>query len=196
MQCENCETKLSTGNYAVIKNNHYCLNCLSSDPSLLSNKSLSSNDQTDRSSTKQCEVCFDEKPKRDFKMQYSNRCRHTDRSICDACLYQHVKQEFAKMCTDNVHCPESNCEIIFTEETVRKILSTNKDRKLLEKYDRFIFQRQLEKMEEFIWCAHGCGMGQLNDGGHENNIVRCAKCDKKTCFTHKTKWHEGLTCDQ
>jgi hypothetical protein len=100
------------------------------------------------------------------------------------------------MCTDDVHCPELNCGIKFNYPAVQKILSDNKDKKLLEKYDRFILQRQLEKMEEFIWCAHGCGMGQLNDGGHENNIVTCAKCYKKTCFIHKTKWHEGLTCSE
>jgi hypothetical protein len=202
MQCEHCKTKLLSTNYAVIENRQYCLNCLSTNPSLFNNNESSSSinpteQPIDRKiSTKQCQACFEEKVKKDFKTDYSSRCLHTDRSICDGCLYQHVKQEFEKMCTDNVHCPESNCEIIFTYKTVRKILSTNKDSKLLEKYDQFIFQRQLEKMEEFIWCAHGCGMGQLNDGGHENNIVTCAKCHKKTCFIHKTKWHEGLTCSE
>jgi hypothetical protein len=100
------------------------------------------------------------------------------------------------MCTDDAHCPELNCNIRFKYKTVQKILSNNKDRKLLEKYERFILQRQLEKMSEFIWCAHGCGMGQLNEGQDRNNIVQCVKCHKKTCFTHKTKWHEGMTCNQ
>jgi hypothetical protein len=51
-------------------------------------------------------------------------------------------------------------------------------------------------MDEFIWCAHGCGMGQLNEGQDENNIVQCVKCHNKTCFTHKAKWHAGMTCNQ
>lgn len=100
------------------------------------------------------------------------------------------------MCTDDVWCPEKNCMIRFKYRVVELILSNNKDEELLEKYERFVLGRQLERMDEFIWCAHSCGMGQLNEGGNGNNIVRCAKCYKKTCFTHKIKWHEGLTCHQ
>ncbi|CAF1138616.1 unnamed protein product [Rotaria sp. Silwood1] len=201
MQCENCETKLLSTDYAVINNNYYCLNCLSTKQSLFNNKNSSSNHQVERSSnhkisTKQCQVCFDNKPEQDFNIKYSSRCHHTERTICDDCLYQHVKQAFNKMCTDNVHCPELCCGIFFKYQAVQKILSNHKDRRLLEKYERFILHRQLEKMQEFIWCAHGCGMGQLNEGGHRNNIVTCVKCYKKTCFTHKTEWHEGLTCSE
>jgi hypothetical protein len=191
MWCKHCNTKILANNYAVIEGNHYCLKCLSTNSSIFNDNNSSSTQ-----STKQCQVCFEEKPKHDFNIKQSSRCHHTERSICDGCLYQHVKQAFNKMCTDDVHCPELNCGITFTYETVQKILSHKMDQKLLEKYDLFVFHRQLEKMREFIWCAHGCGMGQLNDGGHRNNIVRCAKCYKKTCFTHKTKWHEGLTCEQ
>ncbi|CAF1327166.1 unnamed protein product, partial [Rotaria sordida] len=60
MQCENCKIKLLSTDYAVINNNNYCLNCLSIDPSLLINKKSLSNHKT---STKQCQVCFDDKPK-------------------------------------------------------------------------------------------------------------------------------------
>jgi len=201
MQCEHCKTKVLSNNFAVIENNHYCLNCLSTNPSLFNNKNSSSTNLAEQPaknkiSTKQCQVCFDDKPERDFKTKYSSRCVHKERSICDDCLYQHIKQAFGKMCTDDAHCPELNCGIRFKYETVQKILSNNKDRKLLEKYDRFVLQRQLEKMDEFIWCAHGCGMGQLNEGQDENNIVQCVKCHKKTCFTHKAKWHAGMTCNQ
>jgi hypothetical protein len=192
MQCEDCQTKIVSNNFAVIENHHYCLNCLSKNPSLFNNKKSSCTDPT----TKQCQVCYDEKPERHFNTKYSSRCYHKERSICDDCVYQHIKQTFGKMCTDDVRCPELNCSIVFKYEAVQTILSNNKDRKLLEKYDRFVLQRQLEKMNEFIWCAHGCGMGQLNEGQDGNNIVTCVKCHKKTCFTHKTEWHEGITCNQ
>ncbi|CAF1236034.1 unnamed protein product [Rotaria sordida] len=126
MQCENCKIKLLSTDYAVINNNNYCLNCLSTDPSLLINKKSLSNHKT---STKQCQVCFDDKPTEDFKIKYSSRCRHTERSICDNCIYQHVKEAMNKMCTDDVHCPELNCRINFQYPTVQKILSNNKDQK-------------------------------------------------------------------
>lgn len=100
------------------------------------------------------------------------------------------------MCTDEAHCPELECRIAFDYPAVQKILQLYHDEGSLEKYDRYVFQRQLEEMKEFIWCAHGCGMGQLNEGENENNIVHCCKCHRRTCFTHKTIWHEGLTCQQ
>ncbi|CAF0819388.1 unnamed protein product [Adineta steineri] len=147
-----------------------------------------------KQTTMQCQVCFNEKSQANFATKYSHQCRHKERSICDDCLYQHVKQELGKMCTDDVRCPELNCGIGFKYRIVLTILSRNNDIQLVNKYERFVLHRQLESMPEFIWCAHGCGMGQLNEGGHDNNIVLCDKCHRKTCFTHKTKWHEGRTC--
>ncbi|CAF0892226.1 unnamed protein product [Didymodactylos carnosus] len=99
------------------------------------------------------------------------------------------------MCTD-VRCPEVNCLIVLSYEAIKKILTSGgrKDVKLFERYDRYALQRRLEKMSEFIWCAHGCGSGQLNSGRGKNYIVKCVKCNRKTCFNHKTEWHEGLTC--
>ena len=200
MPCEYCQCLLSSNNYAVVNNNHYCLSCLSTNSLLCSNKE-SSNNQLKQSLehkmlTKQCRVCFEDKSIQDFNSKYSSQCLHTVRSVCDSCVYRNMKQAFCKMCTDDVHCPEANCSAVFDYQSVIKLLSDNKDSKVLEKYDRFILHRILEKMKEFIWCAHGCGTGQLNDGGHRNNIVTCVKCHRKTCFTHKTEWHEGLTCNE
>jgi hypothetical protein len=39
-------------------------------------------------------------------------------------------------------------------------------------------------------------MGQLNIGRNANEIVTCVGCQQKTCFKHKTKWHEGMTCKE
>lgn len=191
MKCENCNTNLLSDNYAVISNKNYCLTCLCTNQTLFNKDKPSSSQES-----KQCQVCFDNKPTRHFSEKFSSRCRHAEQSICNSCVYQHVKQSFGKMCTDDVHCPEVTCGIVFKYEAIQKILSQSKDRQLIEKYDQFVIHRTLEKMSEFIWCAHGCGMGQLNEGKDRNNIVTCVKCHKRTCFTHKTEWHEGLTCTQ
>jgi hypothetical protein len=98
------------------------------------------------------------------------------------------------MCRDDVRCPEFGCENMLDYDAIKEILLDADDTVLFERYDRFYLEHQLERMPEFIWCAHGCGSGQLADHGVENNIVTCAKCDKKSCFTHRTKWHEGRTC--
>ena len=207
MKCHHCQKELSSNNFAVIAGHHYCLKCLSTNASLWDEtpKHNAKRAQTASRSTvrskpkvevKQCGVCFDEKPIDSFQHQFSSRCRHTSRSICNDCVYQHVKQGFSKMCNDDARCPELGCGIHFKYQTVQKILAKSHDRALVEKYDRFVLHRQLENMPEFIWCAHGCGMGQLNEGRDENNIVTCTKCHRKTCFTHKTKWHPGMTCEE
>jgi hypothetical protein len=80
---------------------------------------------------------------------------------------------------------------------VRNILSLAGDRKLLDRYDQYVTHQQLEKMDEFIWCANPqCNAGQLNAGGKSNNIVTCFACHQKTCFTHRAQWHEGRTCQE
>ncbi|CAF3828790.1 unnamed protein product [Rotaria sordida] len=50
-------------------------------------------------------------------------------------------------------------------------------------------------MTEFVWCAHECGSGQLHDlEGFSSPEVICIKCQLRTCFTHRTIWHTGITC--
>jgi hypothetical protein len=156
----------------------------------------SDSESSSAESTEVCQACLDEKSTEDFKKIQSSECSHTKRCICDGCLREHVKLALGEICTDDVHCPEPDCRVTLKPETIQQILSDEKDRKLLEKYNQSVTHKELEKMPEFIWCGHGCGMGQLNDGGDRNNIVTCTDCGEKTCFTHKTKWHEGLTCEQ
>ena len=167
----------------MINDHHYCLKCLSTYPTLC-NRSPSpavKRAQTARAvSTRSkqkpevegCRVCFDEKPVDSFQRQYSSRCRHATRSICNDCVYQHVEQGFSEMCNDDARCPELDCGIHFKHQTVQKILAKQNDRVLAEKYDRFVLQRQLENMSEFIWCAHGCGMRQLNIGVYTLIILK------------------------
>lgn len=142
-----------------------------------------------------CQVCYEQKIVSLYNQPISQQCRHSERTICSECIYQHVKAAFQKMCTDDVHCPEPDCKIILNYETIKKILLNANDTELFERYDRFSLEHQLERMPKFIWCTNGCGSGQLADHSSENNIVTCAECGKKSCFTHRTKLHEGLTCE-
>ncbi|CAF1342345.1 unnamed protein product [Rotaria sordida] len=144
-----------------------------------------------------CQVCFDEKSSKYFHAIFNHNCLQVQRTICDTCIYRHIQQSFQEMCTDDVRCPELECNSKYTYDTIQHILISNKDKNLFERYDRFINLHLLEQMDEFIWCSNSkCQMGQLNDGGEFNNIVTCIRCYKKTCFKHKTKWHTGLTCEE
>ncbi|CAF0998997.1 unnamed protein product [Didymodactylos carnosus] len=100
------------------------------------------------------------------------------------------------MCNDDGKCPEIDCKIKFGYHTIKYVLQHNHNKEVFDRYDRFYTQQKLEEMYEFIWCAHRCGSGQLNEGQEILNIMTCVKCHRKTCFEHKVEWHEGLTCAQ
>ena len=148
--------------------------------------------------TQTCQVCLDQQSLTMFRpLSHHQQCHQSPRSICDVCVYQHIQQTFQSLLTDTLNCPELACQLPFDYHTIRAILLLNNNHKLLERYDRFTIHHQLEQMDEFIWCSNvKCQMGQFNEGGEANNIVTCRSCRHKTCFTHKTPWHAGLTCQE
>ncbi|CAF3854439.1 unnamed protein product [Rotaria sp. Silwood1] len=144
-----------------------------------------------------CVVCYDDKDLNEFNFDFINDCQHLNRSICNSCLFRHVQQAFQITFTDDIYCPELQCGVKLNYYAVKNILFLHGDNKLVERYKQYVFHRQLEQMDEFIWCSNPlCNVGQLNENGVLNNIVTCFNCHQKTCFTHKVKWHEGLTCEE
>ena len=144
-----------------------------------------------------CMVCFDERQFSYFDGPLSTLCQHANRTVCDSCLFKHVQERIQITFTDDIPCPEQDCNVIFDYHTVRNILSLDGDPNLIDRYDRYVFHRQLEQMEEFIWCANPrCHAGQLNEGERSDVVVECFNCHQKTCFRHKVQWHEGMTCEE
>jgi hypothetical protein len=94
----------------------------------------------------------------------------------------------------DIHCPE--CSIPLSHTAIKLILFNYGDTILYERYTKFDLDRALEENPEFMWCAHGCGSGQLNEGVAMNNSVQCINCHQLTCFTHKCPWHDGITCEE
>jgi hypothetical protein len=131
-------------------------------------------------------------PFQDFETRYSSRCTHSSRSICDTCIYEHVRHTWNM--GPHICCPE--CNISFSHGAIKVILINRNDTILYERYEKFDLDRCLEQSSEFVWCAHGCGSGQLNEGAAMNKTVQCISCQKLTCFTHKCPWHEGMTCEE
>lgn len=148
--------------------------------------------------TRECSVCAMEKPVYEFQGKYSDGCLHSHRTVCDLCIYEHVKYlvQNTIIYDEQVICPEQHCDGTFNFETIRYLLlSTGKNHIIFEQYDDHLIHRRLEQMTEFVWCAHECGSGQLHDlGGSSSQEVVCIKCKQRTCFTHRTIWHTGLTC--
>ncbi|CAF0941893.1 unnamed protein product [Rotaria sordida] len=148
--------------------------------------------------TRECAVCSMDKPYSEFIGNYSEACRHVERTVCDACVYENTKflVENTSIYDEQLICPEQNCNATFDFYAIRGILlATGKSHIVFEKYDKNLIYRRLEQMTEFVWCAHECGSGQLHDlEGFSSPEVICIKCQLRTCFTHRTIWHTGITC--
>jgi hypothetical protein len=128
----------------------------------------------------------------DFETHYNDDCTHPYRTICDGCMYEYVRNTW-NIGTD-INCPE--CSILLSHNAIKLILFNYGDTILYERYTKFDLDRSLENNPEFIWCAHGCGSGQLNEGATMNKTVQCVNCHRLTCFTHKCPWHDGMTCEE
>lgn len=53
----------------------------------------------------------------------------------------------------------------------------------------------MSEATNFMWCALGCGSGQIHESGTQHPIVICLHCERRSCFRHSVAWHEGLSCD-
>ena len=143
---------------------------------------------------RECAVCLLSKPVSDYYARLSSDCRHANRSVCYGCVYKNLLTVLESNIRSPVICPELDCRIRFSVDEIRHILMHFEDTDLLDKYDTYLTNLLLEDMPEFVWCAHGCGSGQLHltDGSK----VDCIHCGRSTCFSHRIPWHEGVTCDE
>ena len=107
-------------------------------------------------------------------------------------MYDYVRN--AWNIDSDITCPE--CSVALPHDTIKHILLTNDDSVLYERYVKLNLDRSLEQHPEFVWCAHGCGSGQLNEGATMNSYVQCVNCSRLTCFKHRCPWHEDMTCDE
>lgn len=127
-----------------------------------------------------------------FDTSDNEGCTHSQRTICRVCMYEYIRSNW-NLGID-ISCPE--CSTILSHDAIKSILYSSGDIKLYQRYVQFDLYRALENNPEFIWCAHGCGSGQLNEGATMNTTVQCIQCSKLTCFRHRSPWHEGLTCEE
>jgi hypothetical protein len=135
---------------------------------------------------------MESKPWTDYATHYNDDCTHPNRTICDSCMYEYVRNTW-NIVTD-IHCPE--CSALLSHNAIKLILFNYGDTILYERYTKYDLDKALENNPEFIWCAHGCGSGQLNEGATMNKTVQCVNCHKLTCFTHRCPWHDGMTCEE
>ncbi|KAK4224441.1 hypothetical protein QBC38DRAFT_371010 [Podospora fimiseda] len=116
-------------------------------------------------------------------------CNHLIHT-CIPCVHRFIRTAVTSHPRLTPSCPE--CPMPLSQKTIEYYMD-EETKKTLE--DRTTSEH-LEADDTFVWCAGGCGNGQLHAGGSSQPIVTCKKCGKKTCFVHKCIWHGGVTCEE
>ncbi|KAF4339988.1 e3 ubiquitin ligase ARI9 [Fusarium beomiforme] len=91
---------------------------------------------------------------------------------------------------DEVKCPE--CRVQLGLSDVERLA----DKATFAKYEAISLRTAMGEVENFVWCAHDCGSGQIHESGSEQPIVVCRKCERRTCSKCDVAWHEDLTCEE
>jgi hypothetical protein len=133
---------------------------------------------------KECSVCF-ELMKDDAFASFNQYCSH-DGTICTNCIKTYVRSAVSGPDV-NVKCPE--CSIFYSSDTVSNLLNAG-DR---EKYHFKLATTMLSSDPNFVWCAHGCGSGQIEE--NTDSKIKCVNCSKHTCSKHQVPWHRGYSCE-
>ena len=126
----------------------------------------------------------------------SSKCTH-EPVACDSCLRHHIAEEVnGKGITREINCPLTTCGKKLEHHEIYRICNHDEVGRLtFEGFDNLLVRRTVEDMDGFIWCTgENCGSGQIHVGGNDTPIVRCTGCRAKTCFVHKSAYHDGLSC--
>lgn len=134
-----------------------------------------------------CTVCDEKMPSNNKSA--STDCKHPC-NVCEFCIKRYLGEEVnGKGNALSINCLDGNCKAVFSFEAVRHYA----DASTFERYDNILLRQTLEAMEEFRWCGHGCGCGQVHaNPGYAK--LRCHACKKYTCFKHNCAWHENRSC--
>ncbi|CAF3638312.1 unnamed protein product [Rotaria sp. Silwood1] len=148
--------------------------------------------------TRECVVCMRANSLDQFEKSYSNECQHVQRTVCNRCVYQHIKHVLKGESRNNVSCPEPNCPVHFTYATIRSILLSHGATDLFHKYDDQLARQSLEQNPNYFVCPYSdCRLGQFQDMTRNTTAcITCVYCQRMICSFHRTVWHTDMTCDK
>lgn len=64
------------------------------------------------------------------------------------------------------------------------------------RYENISVRSVISEASDIFECTAGCGNAQYHTSGSAHPIVICDNCGARSCFNHRVKWHERLTCDE
>ncbi|KAF8603508.1 hypothetical protein BDV93DRAFT_523284 [Ceratobasidium sp. AG-I] len=139
-----------------------------------------------------CTICLESIPESSKRVS-TPRCTH-DCVVCADCLERHIVFSVRERGVTDVVCPTSFCAEVMAYD---EVYAAVKDQGALERYENLLVRRNLQKVQNFVWCKNAkCSSGQIHEGGASCPTVKCIECSEESCFVHGVPWHYGLTCNQ
>lgn len=139
----------------------------------------------------ECIVCTDSKPVAEFPgAAITKTCAHPPTTCLD-CVAVSIRSDLDTRLWNEIRCPE--CRETLQYDDVQRYA----DAETRERYQTLSFRRAVSEADNFVWCAAGCGYGQVHEGGLASPIVACLLCGRRSCFAHGgVAWHENLSCEE
>ncbi|MCJ1351345.1 MAG: hypothetical protein MMC33_001329 [Icmadophila ericetorum] len=145
-----------------------------------------------QTATVTCSVCTEEVKRSKFpEHPITSACTHPLTDICTKCLQTHLEVQVSSTTGLGIPCPICRSPLSYPD------MQRNAAAEIFARYSERDAHNTIEHTPGFIWCPiSGCGSGQIHEGGADAPIVTCVNCRQLFCFTHRRKWHAGLTCEQ
>ncbi len=155
--------------------------------SLLENK-LIKDAQKKQEQKKECLVCFDDVDVSSFPVL---DCKHS--TVCIDCLRDQVASAFKDKLTEKLKCSTVDCESLFSETDIIKILN---DQKQLDMYYDITLKEYIAQNNSDIkYCpTPDCGYAFAVAG--QRTVVQCPECKYEYCSHCSFKHSFDHTCDQ
>ncbi|MCJ1465273.1 hypothetical protein MMC07_003889 [Pseudocyphellaria aurata] len=136
-----------------------------------------------------CNICIEERQSSEFPTtRITPTCTHPVTDTCKECIRHHLASQLSSRGTANLKC-------ICNQPLLLDDVQRNADPKDFARYSEIATMELLESDSQFVWCpAEGCQGVQIHEYGIEEPKVTCAKCGQPYCFTHRVRWHTGMTC--
>lgn len=140
---------------------------------------------------KTCDICANHVPFSLFPKPHilPRSCQAHCSNICQDCVSKSLAVDIANKPTDRIGCP--SCQVAWD----RSLIARYSAPALVVDYDTKSLLQSLQTFPGFRFClSPACGGGQIHDGGEQEPIVTCVHCGFRSCYTHQTPWHSGLSC--
>lgn len=139
---------------------------------------------------RECLICAESKP-HPRKFPAFSSCDHDANTCVDCYVQQAVVVVEQHHRWNAVTCPA--CNVAPPAGDLELILPRHEFRRL----DDLVKKAALMQDPNWRWClASGCSYGQIHNVTGGSRLIKCAKCNAKSCFHHQVTWHLGYTCDE